>query len=990
MMNKHKKRMPYIVCLVFALALSSLGWSQTKMITGTVTDMNGEPIIGATVKIKNTQSGTVTDMDGRFSLQVTPKDVLEITYIGYKGQEISVGSNTSLAIQLSEDIKMIDELVVVGYGVQKKSDLTGSISTIKPKDITSVVTTNALESLQGRVSGVDLTKSSGQAGAGLSFTVRGERSITASNAPLILVDGIPYGSNIDINSSDIESIEILKDASSTAIYGSKGANGVIIITTKRGQEGKTRISFNAYGGLNTVSTYPDYMDGYEYAALKREANRTTGKWNSNEDDSKIFSPVELEYLNNGQMEDFPRLLINDGYVQNYELSMSGGNAKTSYSLSFGFMNEKGIFKVNDQYGRYNGRLTLDHTIFDNFRIGANVLFTYKDQDKRRDPLNMANKIIPIAKAYNDDGTVNPYPAPGYPSQMNPLLDDVPGATKDNVLAKRFFATSYADWDIIKNLKFRSNIGIDFANEREGFFYDKMTLDGAGVASSSGANISSNSNITWENTLNYTKRFGQLHDLQAMIGTSLISNTYEYYTASGRNQPSAYTLYHYLESNTQEIRIGSDYLKTNTFSYFGRINYKFNERYLLTASLRRDGSSVLASGHKWATYPSIAAGWRINEESFMSNATNISNLKLRLSWGKSGNSAIDPYSTLGGLGSSQYSFNNKLALGYYPKLVSNPDLGWETTDVYDVGLDLGLFGNRIALTADVYKSFTSDLLLSRVLPMSSGYNSIMQNIGKTENMGLDVTLNTLNIRNQNFQWSTDINFSTSKEKITQLSSGVTEDVENKWFVGSPIKVLYDYKKIGIWQLDEAEEAAKYGSKPGEIKVEDVDKNRTIDVKDRVKFKQRPDFTIGMNNSLVIKNVDFSIFAYARVGQYINYTYNTSYKAQGLENGSNVNYWTPENPSNDFPRPDASVVQTSRLYFSTLGIVDGSFLKIKNINLGYTFPKSLVNKWHINQLRLYATAQNLLTFSKIKDYDPERGGGESFPMTRQLVLGLNLDF
>jgi TonB-linked SusC/RagA family outer membrane protein len=450
------------------------------------------------------------------------------------------------------------------------------------------------------------------------------------------------------------------------------------------------------------------------------------------------------------------------------------------------------------------------------------------------------------------------------------------------------------------------------------------------------------------------------------------------------------LYHYLESNTQEIRIGSDYLKTNTFSYFGRINYKFNERYLLTASLRRDGSSVLAPGHKWATYPSIAAGWRINEESFMSNVANISNLKLRLSWGKSGNSAIDPYSTLGGLGSSQYSFNNKLALGYYPKLVSNPDLGWETTDVYDVGLDLGLYGNRIALTADVYKSFTSDLLLSRVLPMSSGYNSIMQNIGKTENIGLDVTLNTLNIRNQNFQWSTDINFSTSKEKITQLSSGVTEDVENKWFVGSPIKVFYDYKKIGIWQLDEAEEAAKYGSKPGEIKVEDVDKNGTIDVKDRVKFKQRPDFTIGMNNSFVIKNVDFSIFAYARVGQYINYTYNTSYKAQGLENGSNVNYWTPENPSNDFPRPDASVVQTSRLYFSTLGIVKGSFLKIKNINLGYTLPKDLIGKWHINNLRLYVTGQNLFTFSKLKDYDPERGGGESFPMTRQIVFGLNLDF
>ena len=990
-MDKHKKRIHGIVCLVFALAISSLSWAQTKMITGTIVDESDLPVIGATIRIKGGQTGSISDANGHFSIQATPQDILVISYVGYKSQEIKVGNNTKLSIKLVQDVQMIDELVVVGYGVQKKSDLTGSISTIKSKDITSVVANNALEALQGRVSGVDLTKTSGQAGAGLSFTVRGERSITASNAPLILVDGIPYGSNIDINSSDIESIEILKDASSTAIYGSKGANGVIIITTKRGKDdGKTRISFNVYGGLNTISTYPDYMDGYEYAALKREANRTTGKWNSTADDSKIFSPLELEYLNSGQMEDFAKLLIHDGYVQNYELSMAGGNNKTSYTISLGYMNEKGIFKINDQYDRYNGRLTFDHNIFDNFRVGANVLFTYKDQDKRRDPLNMANKIVPIAKAYNDDGTVNPYPAPGYPSQMNPLLDNVPGATVDNVLNKRFFTTGYLDWDILNNLKFKSNIGIDFSNEREGFFYDKMTLDGAGVASSSGANLSSNSNITWENVLNYTTKIKDDHDVQAMIGTSLISNTYEYYTGSGKNQPSAYTLYHFLESNTQEIRIGSDYLKTNTFSYFGRINYKYKDKYLLTASLRRDGSSVLATGHKWAAYPSLALGWRINEETFMKNAAAISNLKLRLSWGKSGNSAIDPYSTLGGLGSSQYSFNNKLALGYYPKLVSNPNLGWETTAVYDLGVDLGLFTNRLSLTADVYKSFTSDLLLSRVLPMSSGYNSITQNIGKTENTGIDLTINSLNIKNKKFQWSTDINFSSGKEKITQLSSGIIADVENKWFVGSPIRVLYDYKKIGIWQLDEVEEATKYGTKPGEIKVADIDENGIIDINDRVKFKQRPDFTLGINNTFIINNVDLSIFAYARVGQYINYVYNTSYKAQGLENGAAVNYWTPENPSNDFPRPDASVVQSSRLYFSTLGIVDGSFFKIKNINLGYTFPKRIISKWHINQLRLYTTAQNLITFSKIKDYDPERGGGESFPMTRQIVFGLNLDF
>ncbi|WP_320051514.1 TonB-dependent receptor [Anaerorudis cellulosivorans] len=851
--------------------------AQTRMISGTITDENGQAIVGASIRIKNSQIGTVSDIDGNFSLQANPEDILVISYIGYKTQEVKVGNNTKLTIRLSEDVRMIDELVVVGYGIQRKSDLTGAISTVKPKDITAVVTTNVLESLQGRVSGVDLVKSSGQAGAGLSFTVRGERSITASNAPLILVDGIPYGSSIDLNSTDIESIEILKDASSTAIYGSKGANGVIIITTKRGKEGKTRISLNAYGGLNTVSKYPHYSNGYEYADLKREANRTTGKWSSKDDDSKIFAPLELEYLNQGQMEDFPRLLINDGYVQNYELSMSGGNNKTSYTLSLGYMNEKGIFKVNDQYGRYSGRVTLDHSIFDNFKIGANILYTYKDQDKRRDPLNMANKIVPIAKAYNDDGTINPYPSPGYPSQMNPLLDDVPGATADNVLNKRFFGTGYVDWDIINDLKFRSNVGIDFSNEREGYFYDKMTLDGAGVASSSGAYISSNSNITWENILNYSKRIKEDHNIQAMMGTSLISNTYEYYLGTGKNQPSAYTLYHFLESNSQEIRIGSDYTKTNTFSYFGRLNYKFKERYLLTASLRRDGSSVLAEGHKWASYPSVALGWRINEELFMKDVSAVSNLKLRISWGKSGNSAIDPYTTLGGLGSSQYSFNNKLALGYYPKSVPNPDLGWETTDVYDLGLDLGLFLNRISLTADVFKSYTDDLLLSRVLPMSSGYNGIMQNIGKTENTGLDLTLNTLNVNNKNFQWTTDLNFSTSKEKITQLSSGVTADIENRWFVGYPIKVFYDYKKIGIWQLDEAEEATKYGTKPGEIKVEDININGKIDIDDRVKFKQRPDFTLGMNNTFVYKDFDLSIFAYARIGQYIDYTYYKSYKA-----------------------------------------------------------------------------------------------------------------
>ncbi len=970
---------------------ASLAMAQPVAVKGKVSDSSsGEAIVGANVVLKGTTTGTTTNIDGAYVLEVPSNGTLQISFIGYKTQEVAVSGKKEINIALVAETIGLEEVIAIGYGVVKKSDLTGSVSSIKTDDIMAVPTTNALEALQGRVSGIDIVKSSGKAGAGLSFTVRGERSLTASNAPLILVDGIPYGSSIDINPSDIESMEILKDASSTAIYGSKGANGVILITTKRGKAGKTKISLNSYLSFNSVSKYPHYQTGEEYANLKREANRTTGKWASKKDDAKIFAPLELEYINAGQWENFSKMLLQDGLTQNYEISMAGGNERTTYSLSFGFMDEEGLFKTNDEFKRYNGRITLDHEIFKNLSVGANVLYTYKDQDQRRDPLNMANKIVPIAKAYNDDGTVNPYPAPGYSSQMNPLLDNVEGATVDNNLNKRFFATSYLQWTIIKDLVLKTNIGIDLNDQRRGFFYDKMTIDGGGVAAGSGAEISSSENLTWENILTYNKTINSDHNFQAMLGTSLGANDYEYYSLDGKNQSSAFTLFHFLESNSSEIRIASDFTETNTFSYFGRINYKYKDRYLLTASVRTDGSSVLAPGHKWATYPSVAVGWRMKEESFMQDISAITNLKLRASWGKSGSSAIDPYYTLGGLGSSQYSFNNVLALGYYPKIVSNPQLGWETTAVWNGGLDLGLFANRISLTLDLFKSFTSDLLLSRGLPPTSGYNSVMENIGKTENQGIDITLGTVNINGKNFRWNTDINFSTSKEKITELSSGVTEDTNNRWFVGSPIRVLYDYKKIGIWQLGEEEAAAVYKTVPGEIKVADTNDDKIIDIKDRVKYKQRPDFTMGVNNSFSYKNFDFAFFTYARIGHYINYSFNTSYKAQGLENGAHVNYWTPENPSNDFPRPDAGVVQSSRNYFSTLGIVKGSFVKVRDITLGYNIPKPVANRVGIDNIRLYATGKNLVTFSKLKDYDPERGGGESFPMTKQLVFGVNLDF
>lgn len=960
-----------------------------KSVSGIVTDENGDPMIGVTVKEDGTDNVAVTDLSGKFTLNNLSATASSVTlsYIGYIQQSVKIRPGT-MSIEMLPDNQSLDEIVVVGYGVQKKRDLTGSVSSLKQKDIVAIPTTNVLESMQGKIAGLDLSVTSGQAGASPTFTVRGERSLTASNAPLILVDGIDYGSDVDINPSDIESIEVLKDASSTAIYGTRGANGIIMITTKKGKSGKSRISFNAFLSSTMITDYPDMMNAEQYARYKREAyrDRETGEY---ADDASVFAPEELEYLEKGYDADYPDMLMHNGFNQSYELSVSGGNDKTRHFFSLGYRSENGLFK-DDGYKRYNGRLALDHNLFKNVQIGANVIYSYVDKDNRYSPLNQARKIIPISKPYDDDGNIVSYPSPGYNTQMNPLLDDQPGMRTDNTISERFFGNFYMNWNITKELLFRTTFAWSSVNQRRGFFAAKGSLQGGDIDSQSYKEHYATRELTWENVLTWTKDFGGIHNLQLMAGTSTIMNSEEYTYAGGKDQPYDDNIFHNLGSNEKEISIDSYLNEENLASFFGRVNYKLMERYLFTASIRADGSSVFADGKKWGYFPSVALGWRINEEPFLKNIKAISNLKLRLSWGESGQCAIDPYQTMGLLGESTYSFNNGVAYGYYPKTMSNKDLTWETTSQYNIGLDFGFLNNRISGSIDVYKAETRNVLMSRNIPSINGFTSVMENIGKTSSTGVDFSLSTVNILTKDFSWTSDFTLSHNKEKIKELASGQTKDEANAWFVGEAFKVFYDYKKIGIWQIGEEAEAAKNGQVPGDIKVADVNKDGVITPDDRIIYSQRPDVTLGFNNSFKYKDFDFTIFLYARLGQWIAYDYNTTYRVNASENGANIDYWTPENPTNAFPRPDKSKSYNQVMYYTTLAYEKGSFLKIRDITLGYTLPKSLLKRIKLSKLRLYCTAKNFFTFSGIDHYDPEAGGSIDFPMTKQLVFGINLEF
>ncbi|MFA5329324.1 MAG: TonB-dependent receptor [Prolixibacteraceae bacterium] len=964
-----------------------------KTVSGKVTDDKGVSLPGVSVVVKGTTNGTITDSNGKYELSYVPSNgILIFSFVGMKKIEISVEDKNTIDAVLQEETVGLDEVVAVGYGTMKKSDLTGAISSVSAQQLNTIQSSNVLGQAQGKLAGVDIVSSNGSPGSTQTIRIRGNRSINANNDPLFVVDGIPTTQGInDFNPGDIESMEILKDASAVAIYGSRGANGVILITTKRGKKGLAQISYNGYTGIEKQFEHINKMNSEQFVEYKRVAYGLAK--NDNSQDQTLLGALYDNYVN-GVGTDYLSETYRNGFQTNHQLSASGGNDKLSYYLSGSYFNEEGVLKKTD-YERFSLRVNLDATLTQ--RINVGLSFTASKDLRNRmdddDPTTAAIHYVPITSAYDDDGNIIPYPNPDESLTANPLSNFAPNQYIDETKGFRMFSNLFGEYKILKDLKYRLNVGTDVSYSRRGQFTGDY-IGSTPVGSIDNSNVFS---YTLENILTYNKNLGE-HNFNVTGLYSVQSNSTETSSLSAKGIPITHSTFYALGTAETITGIGSGLTKWGLMSYMGRVNYKFKDRYLITVSGRTDGSSRLAEGNKWAFFPAASVGWIISEEKFLKMPV-LSFLKLRGGYGSVGNTAINPYQTQGGLARSDYNFGDASAFGYQQDGIANPNLGWEISNTFNFGIDFGFFKNRISGNLEIYDTHTSDLLLQRLLPATSGFVSVIENVGSTRNRGWELTVSANVLNNgSGLKWDVDINLSSNKEQITELFNGTTDDIGNNWFIGHPINTFYDYVFDGIWQTSEADEAAKYGQAPGQIKIKDVngrDENGVLTNKpdgqinsdDRAILGSAvPDWTGGITNTLSYKGFDFSMLIYARQGQMLNSSYYDlgGNNWEGRRANLNLNYWTPDNPSNEYPQP---VQGKSILYSSALTYFDGSFIKLKNISLGYDFARNLIKSKALSSCRIYLSATNPITWSKYDIVDPETGGALS---TSNYIIGLNVKF
>ena len=982
-----------------------------KTITGTVKDASGEPMIGVSVVVDGTTIGGVTDFDGNFTIQnVSEKAVLKISYIGFKEQKISVAGKNSINVTMQEDAAALDEVVVVGYGTMKKKDLTGSVASVKTEDLAKVAGANALSAMQAKVPGVDLQQSGGgEAGAGVSMTLRGNRSLLAGNGPLVIVDGVEYGSTLDIPASDIESMDILKDAASTAIYGTKGANGVILITTKRGSAGKTKVSFNGYLSFNgaTGIVKPMYGDK-EVQRLIDKKNYETAAANSwsfsntataadvltfNLDDGTST----LDIYNNKSYTDWLDMIIDNSVSQNYEVSVQGGNEKTNFNVSMAAMDDKGLMK-GDEFNRYTGRANIDHQINRIVKVGTSLSYAYKSNDKRAGGVfNQAQKMTTITHAYLNDGSINATPNPWYSAHCSPLLNE-DGAYQKNIESSRFFGSAYLQLNPIKGLTMKSQFTLDRSTSRTGEYQDfeSQVRYQSPHTTYIANNRSTSTKYVWQNTANYNKTIAK-HDMTFLLGHEMSQYVSESSNISGVAGAESYKKSSFYDvSKIQSPDVSTGYTKSSMVSFFGRANYSYDGKYLLQASVRADGSSVLAEGHKWGYFPSVSAGWRISEEGFMKNTKSwLDNLKFRVSWGLSGNSAISAYQTLATISSIVPNSTEKA-----PMTMANPELSWEKTAALDFGLDFSFLNGRIYGSIDYYNSKTYDLLYYKTAPASSVFTSTISNVGKTKGHGLEISLGAVPVKTDDFTWDLSASATFARDEVSELADGIQQVVDGTTIlkVGEPVSAYYTYKMDGCWGIGEFEQymaahpnfekpQADYGD-PGTPKAIDVNGDDKIDDNDKVIYNRSPKAILGLSTSFTYKDFSLSIQTMARLGGYLSYSGYGLYTYDN-SNWGDLDYWTPENQGADIPSPGCAG-STPTFYKSAIQIQKADYFKIKDITLSYNLPKSLIKKAYMSNARVYCSMKNYFTFSHFKNYDPERGGAVNFPLMKQVVVGLNVTF
>lgn len=1009
-----------LLLLLCLIPLCSI--AQNIMVKGIVKDNFGEPVIGANVTEKGTTNGMITDLDGNFSLTVQKNATLVISYIGYVTQEIAIKGNTNLNITLKEDSKALEEVVVIGYGTARKSDVTGSIASVGGDKLQEMPSTNITYALQNRVAGVDMTQTSSQPGATMQIRIRGTRSLTASNDPLVVLDGIPFMGNLsDINPGDIKSMDILKDASSTAIYGSRGANGVILITTNRGAQGTpAKFTYNGYVGAKSVfSKYP-MMDGPKYAEMRKYA----GKFENSLDESDDTNT------------DWQDLLYRTGMVNSHDVSVAGGTNNGSYSFGAAYYKDQGVIPTQN-YTRYSLRGSFDQGVGKYFRFGLTTNSNYNiTKGSNVGPYSVLNNT-PLANPYNADGSLKRTVKLNSQDENFVVTRDVVEDLEDSWLNEKkgfgtynnLFAEVQCPW--VKGLKYRVNLGLNYRSTKGGVF------TGEGINSStadtpSTASLEHTETTNWavENLITYDRTFGK-HQLNIVGMYSAEETVYTKSHIAARDIPAEYLQYYNLGRAEGNITVNPDnwdYQKSGLMSWMGRAMYTYDNRYMLMATVRADASSRLAKGHQWHTYPAVSAGWNIGQESFMDDLEWLDILKVRVGYGQTSNQAVNPYSTWGKLSTRPYNFGpTGYATGYYVSALPNYDLGWEYSSTWNFGLDFTLFGGRLSGTFEYYIQKTSDLLQNVNLPSTSGVSSYVGNVGKTENKGVEFTLNGTILDNHNgWTWDASINISANRNKLTELASGADRDEANNWFVGHPIDAIYDYEKIGLWQEgDPYLDILEPGGNVGMIKVkytgeynEDGTPVRQIGPDDRQIISMEPKFTGGFSTRVAYKEFDLNVITAFKCGGKLISTLHHSNGYLNMLTGRrgqvDVDYWTEENTNAKYPKPGGIQSGDNPKYGSTLGYFDASYWKVRNISLGYKFDEQKwLKNFGIQSLRAYVSIQNPFVicspFHKETGLDPETNSygnenvavtsgiqrrfltvGTNAPSTRNYLFGINLTF
>lgn len=1004
--------------------LSVLRTNQGNLtIKGTISDKTG-PIIGANVIIKGTTNGVITDIDGNFTLENVKKgDILQVSFIGYSTKEIKISNNNNLHIQLDEDTQSLEEVVVVGYGSQRKSDLTGGVTAVGEDKLGLVSTNNLMDKLAGQIPGLNISTGNAQPGEDQTLRIRGNNSLTASNDPLIVMDGIPYSGSLgDIDPDIIESMSVLKDASSAAIYGSRGSNGVILIQTKKGRQGKATVTYKGQVGMAETERRLDMMSGDEYLQYLYDYNHLkNGIPYDQLTPESVLGADELANYKAGRTIDWQDKMFRQALVTNHQISLTGGTESTTYMASISRLRQDGVVR-NTGMKRTNISLNINQNLGKWLKIGMSMQAIQKEYGGELPYLEAGLKMSPFGTYSDEESNLEYYPMSRNTLFYNPMSDCDAIEDKTN---RNVFISTFADITLpVKGLSFRTNFGYNYRNNFVGTYYGRNTLTGSKVDGAASIENTHYWDYTWENILKYENTFGK-HKIDATGLFSIQETSKQYSKQSAESFVNDEGGYHNMAGGEKNKSLSSSLTETALLSYMIRLNYAYTGKYLLTLTGRSDGYSAFGANNKYAFFPSAAAAWNISSEEFMENTRNwLDMMKLRVSYGANGNQGINAYQTLDRLSLTQYVWGdggNTVNGVYLPTNgVGNPNLKWETTYTFNTGIDFGLFNGRLSGNIDFYIANTKDLLMNRTVPYMNGYRSILDNIGQTRNVGVEFALNSINIETKDFLWKTNVNFSLNRDKIVKLQENGKDDITNKWFIGEPTNVYYDYNVIGTWQTDDphwkclvekdntgniiSEKWGYYtddwkeiqkGAEPGSAKLEDVDGDGVITADDKkIIGSKLPSFLMSMTNNFTYKDFYMSFVLNGVFGQWRQmHDQNFDRWMPEFNYLSGMNYWTESNPTNEMTSPSYVPYEKHSFYKRM------NYVQLKNITIGYNIPKTFTQKLGITSARVDVSVNNVCTFSNIKNAlnydnakanDDEKGVVVGYPTARSYMLGLNVTF